>query len=158
MFNVFRLVADFLHLASFFILIQKIRKSKNCLGILLFPALFFAKSILGLSGKTQELYLVVFCTRYLDLFYRFQDQNLYLITMKILFIAATAYIINLMRFEKPYCVVSYFCIFLFSYQSYDALGDDFKHWKFLLPGNFSRDVFVYLIPFFRCCCPCFDYS
>lgn len=33
MMNIFRLTGDIIHLLSFFILIQKIRRSKNCLGI-----------------------------------------------------------------------------------------------------------------------------
>ncbi|EAA17589.1 er lumen protein retaining receptor-related, partial [Plasmodium yoelii yoelii] len=43
--NIFRLIGDFLHLISMYILIMKLKKSKNCIGI---------------SCRMQELYLIVF--------------------------------------------------------------------------------------------------
>jgi len=108
-FNIYRLTADFLHIVSFVMLILKIRKSKNCIG---------------LSCKTQILLLIVFCTRYSDILYDFELQLSYpyLLVMKILFISATAYTIFLMRFQKPYS------------ESYDASVDNFKHWYFLILG------------------------
>ena len=66
-------------------------------------------SILGISAKTQEIYLIVFCVRYLDLFMYFV--SVYNTLMKLFFIGATAFIIYLMKFKKPYCT------------TYDALGD-----------------------------------
>ena len=48
-----RLLGDLLHLISFAVLGGKLWKSKR---------------VDGVSLKTQELYLLVFCTRYLDLF------------------------------------------------------------------------------------------
>ena len=60
--------------------------------------------LIGLSCKTQEMYLIVFCVRYLDLFMYFI--SLYNTFMKIFFIASTAFIIYLMRYKKPYCSVS----------------------------------------------------
>jgi ER lumen protein retaining receptor len=78
--NLFRAVADILHLLSFFILIVKIRRSKN---------------VVGLSLKMQELYMVVFVARYLDLLWNFR--SLYLTVMKTVFIGATAYAIYLIR-------------------------------------------------------------
>lgn len=59
---------------------------------------------IGLSCKTQEMYLLVFCVRYLDLFMYFI--SVYNTCMKIFFISATAFTIYLMRFKKPYCTVS----------------------------------------------------
>lgn len=82
--NIFRFVADMLHLLSFFIIIYKLYKTKNCRGV---------------SCKTQEIYLVVFCTRYLDLFMYFI--SLYNTLMKIAFISATIFIIYLMKFKAP---------------------------------------------------------
>ena len=106
----------------------------------------------GLSSKTQELYMVVFCSRYLDLIYNFSHQNAYLIIMKLLFISATAYIIYLMRYEKPYCVVSSLNKnYLICSKSYDALGDDFKHWQYLIPGLFFFNKKGSKL-FFRCYC------
>ncbi|KAL5332241.1 ER lumen protein retaining receptor-domain-containing protein [Aspergillus crustosus] len=78
--NIFRLLADFSHLASIFILLQKMKTSSSCSG---------------LSFKSQALYLMVFVTRYLDLFWAFTD-SLYNTTFKILFIGSSGYILYLM--------------------------------------------------------------
>ncbi|KAB8234617.1 endoplasmic reticulum retention protein [Aspergillus alliaceus] len=78
--NPFRLLADFSHLASIFILLHKMKSSSSCSG---------------LSFKSQALYLMVFVTRYLDLFWSFSD-SLYNTTFKITFIGSSAYIIYLM--------------------------------------------------------------
>ncbi|KAE8159936.1 ER lumen protein retaining receptor-domain-containing protein [Aspergillus tamarii] len=78
--NIFRLLADFSHLASIFILLHKMKSSSSCSG---------------LSFKSQALYLMVFVTRYLDLFWAFSE-SLYNTTFKILFIGSSAYIIYLM--------------------------------------------------------------
>ena len=59
--------------------------------------------MLGLSRKTQELYLIVFCVRYMDLFMYYI--SLYNTFMKVFFISSTAFIIYLMRFKKPFCSV-----------------------------------------------------
>jgi ER lumen protein retaining receptor len=51
--NIFRILADFTHLASILILLYKIQKHKSAEGI---------------SLKTQILYFIVFCARYVGLF------------------------------------------------------------------------------------------
>ncbi|KAL1542986.1 endoplasmic reticulum retention protein, variant 2 [Salvia divinorum] len=51
--NIFRLAGDMTHLASVLVLLLKIHTIKSCAGV---------------SLKTQELYAIVFVTRYLDLF------------------------------------------------------------------------------------------
>ena len=84
--NIFRFIADSLHLLSFFIIIYKLIRDKNCKGV---------------SAKTQEIYLVVFCTRYLDLFMYFV--SIYNTLMKVLFIGVTIFILYLMRFKAPTC-------------------------------------------------------
>eukprot|EP01016_Furgasonia_blochmanni_P011372 TRINITY_DN1512_c0_g1_i1.p2 TRINITY_DN1512_c0_g1~~TRINITY_DN1512_c0_g1_i1.p2 ORF type:complete len:306 (-),score=73.90 TRINITY_DN1512_c0_g1_i1:118-987(-) len=112
--NIFRLIGDMLHLLSIIFLIMKIRNSRNCLG---------------LSLKTQECFLIVFCLRYLDLFMYFV--SLYNTVMKIAFISSTVYIIYLMKFQKPYCL------------SYDPLGDDFPHYKFLIPGAIVATILIH---------------
>lgn len=81
--NVFRFIADFLHLLAFVIIIYKLFKTKSCKGF---------------SAKTQEIYLLVFCTRYLDLFIYFISY--YNTIMKILFISITIFILYLMHFSK----------------------------------------------------------
>ncbi|KAI7878559.1 ER lumen protein retaining receptor [Lichtheimia hyalospora FSU 10163] len=78
--NVFRLLADLMHLASIVILLLKIQNSKSCVGI---------------SFKTQMLYTIVFMTRYLDLTFHFI--SVYNTCMKIFFIASSVYILYLMR-------------------------------------------------------------
>ncbi len=103
--NIFRFIADFLHLLSFIIIVYKLMRDKNCKGV---------------SCKTQEIYLIVFLTRYLDLFMYFV--SFYNTIMKILFIGVTLFIIYVMRLKKPTC------------NTYNrATEDDFPH--------------LYLIPF-----------
>ena len=92
-----------LHVASLLILAFRIRSSKNCVGI---------------SCKTQELYMIVFVTRYLDLFVYFV--SLYNTFMKLAYLVITGYLIYLMRFSKLYR------------QTYDVKGDGFEYWKYLL--------------------------
>ncbi|CAG8563485.1 5027_t:CDS:2 [Paraglomus occultum] len=85
--NIFRLVADLMHLASIFILLLKIQKTRSCAGI---------------SFKTQLLYAVVFIARYLDLFTTWI--SLYNFLMKIFFISSSLYILWLMyaKFRATY--------------------------------------------------------
>jgi len=73
---------------------------------------------IGVSCKTQEIYLTVFILRYIDLLWEFK--NVYLTSMKILFIGSTAYMIYLMRFKRPTCT------------TYDINIDKFEWWKWLL--------------------------
>eukprot|EP00835_Amoeboradix_gromovi_P006736 NODE_863_length_3616_cov_0.485926.p2 type:complete len:204 gc:universal NODE_863_length_3616_cov_0.485926:342-953(+) len=79
--NIFRFIGDSMHLASIIILLLKIQKSKSAAGI---------------SWKTQLLYLVVFLSRYLDLFF-LHFGNVYLVVMKLLYISTSAYILFLMK-------------------------------------------------------------
>jgi ER lumen protein retaining receptor len=85
MVNFIQLVGDSLHLLSFVIIIYKIFKDKSCKGV---------------SAKTFEIYLVVFCTRYLDLFMYFI--SFYNTFMKILFIGASVLILFLMHCKDPF--------------------------------------------------------
>ncbi|ROT42405.1 ER lumen protein retaining receptor 1 [Sodiomyces alkalinus F11] len=78
MLNIFRILADFSHLASIGILLHKMLQLKSCSGI---------------SFKSQVLYFVVYITRYLDLF---STNTLYNLAFKILFISSQGYIIYLM--------------------------------------------------------------
>ncbi|OCB90287.1 ER lumen protein retaining receptor [Sanghuangporus baumii] len=54
--------------------------------------------MLGISFKTQALYVVVFITRYLDLFFG-EYVSLYNTTMKLFFIGSSCYILYLMKFR-----------------------------------------------------------
>lgn len=77
--NIFRIVADLSHLASSFILLYSIESHK---------------SIVGLSLKTQILYVVVFVLRYTDLFTSYV--SLYNTAMKLVFISTSCYTVYLM--------------------------------------------------------------
>ncbi|KAJ3427867.1 er lumen protein-retaining receptor [Anaeramoeba flamelloides] len=83
MYNIFRVSGDFLHLISIFIILTKIIRQRSCYGI---------------SLRTQELYAIVFITRYLDLFTTWT--GLYNTLFKIFYLASSIYIVYLMR--KPY--------------------------------------------------------
>jgi len=52
---------------------------------------------LGISYKTQVLYVIVFCTRYLDLFTNFV--SIYNTVMKVFFISSSIFIVYLMRYK-----------------------------------------------------------
>ena len=101
MLNLFRLAGDFSHVISILLLILRLRVSQNAIGI---------------SMKTQELYLIVFIARYLDLFTTFY--SLYNSAMKILYIAATGYILYMVRKTEPFKT------------NYETSQDSFLHWQF----------------------------
>jgi ER lumen protein retaining receptor len=105
--NIFRLVGDMMHLASFGVLLKRMKDSQSCTGI---------------SCKTQELYLIVFLARYLDLF--LYTVSLYNTAMKVAFIALTACIVCLMRFHRLLKLTN------------DQDVDDFPYLTTLLPGAF----------------------
>jgi ER lumen protein retaining receptor len=48
----------------------------------------------GISFKSQLLYTIVFCTRYLDIF---GESSLYRTLMKLFFIGSSVYVLYLMR-------------------------------------------------------------
>ena len=77
--NVFRLFGDLSHLLAIVLLLMKIWKTRSCAGI---------------SGKSQILFLVVFVSRYLDLFTSFI--SLYNTVMKMFFISSAAGTVYLM--------------------------------------------------------------
>jgi ER lumen protein retaining receptor len=87
--KMFRFVGDLLHVASKYVLVSKIEKTKSCSG---------------LSLKTQFLYALVFMCRYLDLFeLRFKKLGLeelldvYNSIMKVLFIGFQLMVLYFMR-------------------------------------------------------------
>lgn len=85
--NIFRLCGDLSHLLAIVLLLLKIWKTRSCAGI---------------SGKSQILFLVVFCARYLDLFTSFISP--YNTIMKMFFVgsaAATVWMIY-MKFKATY--------------------------------------------------------
>ncbi|RRT39349.1 hypothetical protein BHE74_00047151 [Ensete ventricosum] len=101
--NAFRFAGDMSHLFSILVLLLKIYATKSCSGI---------------SLKTQELYALVFLTRYLDLFT--YVVSVYNTLMKIVFISSSIAIVWCMRFHP---VVR---------RTYDKEQDTFRH--YLLVG------------------------
>ncbi|KAF3435963.1 hypothetical protein FNV43_RR23055 [Rhamnella rubrinervis] len=102
--NIFRLAGDMTHLASVLVLLLKIHTIKSCAGI---------------SLKTQELYAIVFATRYLDIFTDFI--SLYNTVMKFIFLGSSFSIVWYMRSHK---IVR---------RSYDKDQDTFRHIFLILP-------------------------
>ncbi|CAB9509984.1 lumen protein-retaining receptor [Seminavis robusta] len=99
--NVFRLCGDMSHVFSILVLLLRLRVAKNAQGI---------------SVRTHELFLLVFVTRYLDLFTTFY--SIYNSVMKVLYIVSTASIIYTIRFQEPIK------------STYDKAQDTFLHWRF----------------------------
>jgi len=81
--NIFRFLGDASHILSFIVLLHKIIKGKSAEGI---------------SLRSQEMYLVVFCSRYIDLFWNFS--SMYNWFLKVLFIGCSSAIVYYMRFGK----------------------------------------------------------
>lgn len=83
--NIFRIFGDLSHLASILILLYSIELNK---------------SINGLSLKTQALYVMVFVTRYLDLFTRYI--SFYNTIMKMFFLSSSMYTVYVMthKYQK----------------------------------------------------------
>lgn len=77
------------------------------------------KSCAGLSLKTQELYALVFATRYLDLFVRFI--SLYNSIMKVVFISTSVLVVWYMRYHRTVR------------QTYDKESDTFQRRYLILP-------------------------
>lgn len=103
--NLFRLLGDMTHLLSIVVLLLKIRNMKSCAGI---------------SLKTQELYAIVFLTRYLDLFTKYY--SFYNTVMKLVFLGTSISIVWYMRYHK---VVK---------QTYSKDEDTFRHYFLILPS------------------------
>lgn len=101
MMNLFRFAGDMCHIMSIVVLLLRLRVTKNAIGI---------------SIKTQEMYLLVFVTRYLDLFTDYY--SLYNTVMKIIYISSTALIIYTVKATEPFK------------SNYDTAQDSFLHWKF----------------------------
>lgn len=92
------------HLASVLVLLLKIHTIKSCAGV---------------SLKTQELYALVFATRYLDIFTDFI--SFYNTFMKLIFLGSSFSIVWYMRNHK---IVN---------RSYDKAQDTFRHYFLIVP-------------------------
>jgi len=85
--NIFRLAGDLCHLSAIIILLLKIWKTRSCAGV---------------SGRSQLLFILVFVSRYLDLFTNFV--SLYNSVMKVIFLGASFGVLYLMfiKFKATY--------------------------------------------------------
>lgn len=85
--NLFRLAGDFSHLIAIFILAIKMWKTR---------------SVAGISARSQVLFVLVFSTRYLDLFTNFI--SLYNSAMKVFFLVSSYWTLYLMwyKFKATY--------------------------------------------------------
>ncbi|KAB5516145.1 hypothetical protein DKX38_026793 [Salix brachista] len=140
--NIFRLAGDMTHLASVLVLLLKIHTIKSCAGILyisddvhsnLLNFLVYVqqiekekenplegiKSRICISLKTQELYALVFASRYLDIFYHYV--SFYNTMMKLIFLGSSFSIVWYIRRHK------------LVRRSYDKDHDTFRHYFIVLP-------------------------
>lgn len=101
--NIFRLCGDMSHVFSILVLLLRLRVAKNASGI---------------SLRTHELFLLVFLTRYTDLFTTYY--SIYNSVMKVLYIASTASIVHAIRAREPIC------------STYDKSQDTFRHVEFAI--------------------------
>jgi len=114
--NIFRLIGDMSHLFSIIVLLLRLRVAKNAQGI---------------SVRTHELFLVVFVTRYLDLFTNYY--SFYNSIMKVIYIGSTASIIYTIRYQEPIKT------------TYDKGQDTFLHWKFAVAPCAVIAVITHLV-------------
>ncbi|XP_076898542.1 ER lumen protein-retaining receptor-like [Bidens hawaiensis] len=102
--NIFRLAGDMTHLMSILVLLLKIHTIKSCAGI---------------SLKTQELYALVFVTRYLDVYTNFY--SIYNTIMKVIFQGSS---FTIVWYIRQHSVVR---------RSYDKDQDTFRHYFLMIP-------------------------
>lgn len=91
----------------------------------------YLKRPTGVSVRTHELFLLVFVTRYLDLFTTFY--SVYNSVMKVLYIISTAMIIYTIKVKEPIA------------STYDKAQDSFLHWKFAVAPTAVVTLITHLI-------------
>ncbi|XP_076886970.1 ER lumen protein-retaining receptor-like [Bidens hawaiensis] len=102
--NIFTLAGDMTHLMSILVLLLKIHTIKSCAGI---------------SLKTQELYALMFVTRYLDVYTNFY--SIYNTIMKVIFLGSS---FTIVWYIRQHSVVR---------RSYDKDQDTFRHYFLMIP-------------------------
>lgn len=100
-------IGDLLHLASIIALLVQIRKKK---------------SVLGLSYRTQEIYLVVFMSRYSAYFF-LPFAGYYISLMKLCYVTLTLAVVYYMRHKTPYLL------------TYNPQLDSFPHNYTIYPAS-----------------------
>lgn len=83
MFNIFRLAGDLVHMLATVLLIRRVCYEQEARGV---------------SLKTQQFYLLVFCTRYLDLFTTFY--SMYNSCVKVLYIFTSLLIVKTLMYPS----------------------------------------------------------
>mmetsp|Transcript_14227 Transcript_14227/g.30314 ORF Transcript_14227/g.30314 Transcript_14227/m.30314 type:complete len:178 (-) Transcript_14227:208-741(-) len=101
--NIFRLCGDACHILSIIILLRRLLTARNAQGI---------------SLRSQELYFLVFATRYTDLVTTYY--SMYNSVFKILYLVSTAGIVYIIRYKEPFC------------STYDKAQDTFRHIEFVV--------------------------
>merc|ERR1711871_618684 len=86
----------------------------------MFWKLHTSKSVAGISLKTQEIYAIVFLSRYVDLFWNFISG--YNMIMKVIFITSSLAIVYIIRFGVPHK------------DTYDREDDAFPHYYLIVPA------------------------
>ncbi|THU72243.1 hypothetical protein C4D60_Mb04t10020 [Musa balbisiana] len=126
--NAFRFAGDMSHLVSVLVLLLKIYATKSCSGYPRARTPPLPRISAGISLKTQELYALVFLTRYLDLF--IYVVSVYNTLMKIVFIASSLAIVWYMR-SHPLVR-----------RTYDKDQDTFRHYT-LIGGSLLLALFFH---------------
>lgn len=134
--NIFRIIGDLLHLASILLLLWKIRVHQSCAGLCWSKNACYlsqrhlsdlpSPSFLGVSLKSQVLYVIIFTTRYLDIFWN--TLSLYNTVMKLIFLASSYAIVYLMQYKYRH--------------SYDKEHDSFRI-LFLIIPSFVLALFIH---------------
>lgn len=111
-----KLLGDLLHLVSILLLFTQIKKKQ---------------SVLGLSYRTQEMYLIVFLSRYSGaLFLPFAGY--YLSLIKLGYVTLTLLVIYYMRFRTPYAL------------TYNPKLDSFPHYYAIYPLAVVLTIFFHV--------------
>ena len=105
MFEPLKYAGDFVHLTAIYLLAFQINRHKSCRGM---------------SYRTQEMYLVVFITRYCMTFSH-PMLHVYASIMKILFLLGTFLTIFMMRYKRPHSL------------TYEKMHDKVPHYYIIYP-------------------------
>lgn len=105
MFELLRYYGDILHLSSMALLLNQITKKKSCIGI---------------SYRSQEIFLLIFLMRYSEVLFM-GICSYYLFMMKVVYISLTALTIYIMRCKNQYKM------------AYANIHDNFPHYWTIIP-------------------------
>ena len=129
--DVFQLIGDFLHLIAVLMLLLKILANKN---------------VIGISYKTQEIYLIVFITRYSDMLLEHHWGSIYFNSMRFIFIGISVYTIYVMRFKRPYLMVLYQLSRAMTHNQIRSLIGFYISHRLFWPSSSTK-----ILPYMACC-------